>query len=133
MSVSLALSSHVCLSLSSHVSLSLFTCLSLSLHMCLSLSVPSLRSPPLLISISVSSLRSFFLSSLPKLSFPFLLLSLLSLSVRKSLTCPESQSAQALAHSSVGELLASCTKNLYRCPVVCVCAQYVLSMCLVCA
>ena len=80
------------MSLSSHVCLSLFSHVSLSSHVCLSL-------------LFQNSLRLFSCS----------------LSVRKSLTCPESQSAQALAHSSVGELLAARRKNLYRCSVVCGC------------
>ena len=70
--ISVSLSSRVCLPLCTCLSLSLFTCLSihmsvpLSLHVCVS----SFLSLPLL--ISISTLRSFFLSSLSQLSFSFL-------------------------------------------------------------
>ena len=117
------LSSHMNLSLSlfTRVSLSLFTCVCLSLFTCVCLSLPS-----------YVFLSSHLSSSLLFLLFSFSLthdlcgdndhsFSRLSLSVRKSLTCPESQSARALAHSLVSELLASCRKNLYRCSGCCGC------------
>ena len=83
------------------LSLSLFShmCVSLSLHTCVSLSVSfSLHNSLLLFSFSL----------------------LFSLSLNAQLTYPECQSARALALSLVGELLASCRKNLYRCCVLCV-------------
>ena len=97
-------------SLSLFMSVSLFSCLSLSLSTC-------------------SHLHLFLCSSLFTLTFSLLFHnsfslssgSLLSLSVRKSLTCPETQGARALVRSLNGELLASRRKNLYRCSVVCGC------------
>ena len=87
---------HLCLL--PRVCLSLFTCLSLSL---------------LLGFLSLLHHDSFFLNSLSTITRS---VGSLSLFARKNLTCPESQSAPALAHSLNG---ASRRKNLYRCPVVC--------------
>ena len=118
MSVSLSL--YMSVSLFSHVSL--FTCLSLSSHMSLSRHV--CLSPSLLFALhlfSILSLSLLFAPSFSLLCQNFLFLFSCSLSVRKSLTCTKSQSAQDLAHSSVGEFLASCRKDLYRCSVVCGC------------
>ena len=106
------------------VSLSLLSCGSLSLHMSVSLSfhqclsshffLSSFLSLPLPISISFSAFRSFFLSSLSRLCFLYSLTMFTrpvgSLSVRKNLTCFESQSARALVHSLNG---ASRRKNLW--------------------
>ena len=142
------LSSHVCLSLSSslslfsHVCLSLFSSLSLSSRLSLFISILSLFSlaVPLHFYLFLCSLLFLSLFSFTTLLFFSLALSPLSLSkalfsqlsdsvhsfsrhslsVRKSLTCPESQSAPALAHPLNGYLLASRGKNLHRSSVVCV-------------
>ena len=92
----MSLSFHLCLSF--HVSL----CSHFYLFLCSSL-FPSLSSPSQL----------FFLYSLTVFTR-----SVGSLSVRKNLTCPESQGTRALAHPSNGKLLAPPRKNLYRCSVV---------------
>ena len=118
--MSVSLSSRVCLPLFTCLSPSLYMSVTLSLHVSLSSHVgPSLSSCLcLFISISTSSL---FLSLFSFTTLFLFSLALSSLSVRQSLTCRESQSARALAHSSVGELLAPCRKNLYWCSVVCGC------------
>ena len=113
--VSLTLSLLMSVSLSLHVCLRLFSFLSLSLLFALSFfSFKTLLFFSLALSLSLHPLS--FLNSLTIFTH-----SIRSLSVRKSLTCPESPSARALAHSSVGEVLASCRRNLYRCSVVCGC------------
>ena len=68
-------------------------------------------------------------------------MTMIALSLHAQLTYPERQSAQALAHSSVGKLLASCRKNLYKSSValllfllVCgVCGVLCVVWCVVCA
>ena len=113
----ISLSFHTCVSFSRHICISLHTCVSISLssHMCLSLHNSLLFSSSLLL---FSSLSLFSLPSLLNDHDNDHLLSRLSLCTH-SLTYPECQNAQALAHSLVGELIASCRKNLYRCCVVC--------------
>ena len=96
----------------SHVCLSLF-------YLCLHMSVSLFSSGTLFTCLSL--LFSFFLLSITTFlnsddvhSFSRLSLSLYA----KNPTCPESQSALALAHSSTGKLLAS-RRKLKRCSVVC--------------
>ena len=116
----MSLSSHVCLSpFFSSLSLSFLTCMSLFI----SNSTSSHLSLPTLFAVPFSRLFHNFSSQLlspfsSKLSFLNTLTiftrSLGFHSVRKSLTCSESQGARVLANA----LLASRTKNLCRCSLV---------------
>ena len=128
-SISLYHSSHVCLSLliliSLHKSVSLHFCLYLfsflSLSLLIVLSFFSFTTPLCLSFLGLSLSLSLSLLSSSLNSLTMFTRSVGSLSVGKSLTCPESQSARAVDHSFNGELLASRRKNLYKCCVVCGC------------
>ena len=113
-----SLSSHMCVSL--HTCVSLFTHVCLSSHMCLSLCLSLFTQESL--SLHNFLLLLFFSSLFPCFSQSPWQWSLVesALSLYAQLTYPECQSPRALAHSLVGELLASCRKNLHRCCVVCV-------------